>query len=334
MPIITVSRLCGSYGPEIAQLLAERLGFPLYDRTQILDRFVRPYVSNHIVHMLEESPRFYSEIFRDGITYKDYITSQMAEMVKEGPAVFVGFGSRHFLSGIPDCIHLRITASLETRVERIMKRFHMSNESATEYVNHWDKKYQRFVSVLFNEDSNRPFHYDAVLSTDHLSPDACIDAAHAMLKDMLTRARLRDQGDDDSARFIMDDIPEMKNESEVDFAHMLDRYQIEWRYEPKAFPVEWDENGLVTTSFRPDFYLPKFDLYLELTTMDQRYVRKKNRKTRLAKERYGINVRIVYRRDYNAVMSHVTEDDVDQIEDSPLAQDVLERADVPAGITP
>ena len=52
-------------------------------------------------------------------------------------------------------------------------------------------------------------------------------------------------------------------------------------------------------AFSPDFYLPKFNLYLELTTMDQKYVTKKNKKMRKVQELYpGTNIRIVYKKDF------------------------------------
>ena len=71
-------------------------------------------------------------------------------------------------------------------------------------------------------------------------------------------------------------------------------YHIEWRYEPKFFPVEWDTDNHVTMAFSPDFYLPKFDIYLELTTMNQRYVTAKKKKLQKLKELYpDINVKII-----------------------------------------
>lgn len=87
--------------------------------------------------------------------------------------------------------------------------------------------------------------------------------------------------------------------SEEEFARILDFYQIKWEYEPKTFPIEWDENGNVTESFTPDFYLPEQDLYIELTTLKQSLVTKKNRKIRRLKELYpSINIKIFYGKDY------------------------------------
>jgi hypoxanthine phosphoribosyltransferase len=87
--------------------------------------------------------------------------------------------------------------------------------------------------------------------------------------------------------------------SERDFARVLDFYGVEWRYEPRTFVLSEDEGGNPLEAFSPDFYLVDLDLYIELTTLQQRLVTKKNRKVRKLRERYpGINVMILYRKDW------------------------------------
>ena len=87
--------------------------------------------------------------------------------------------------------------------------------------------------------------------------------------------------------------------SERAFARVLDFYGVEWRYEPRTFVLSENADGHPTEAFSPDFYLPDLDLYIELTTLKQRLVTKKNRKIRELRERYpGVNVMILYRRDW------------------------------------
>jgi hypothetical protein len=95
------------------------------------------------------------------------------------------------------------------------------------------------------------------------------------------------------------DRADFAHASEKQFARLLDFYQIDWRYEPRSFDVEWDDEGSVTKRFTPDFYLPAFDLYIEITTMNQKLVTRKNRKVRRLRELYPeVNVKIFYQRDY------------------------------------
>jgi hypothetical protein len=87
--------------------------------------------------------------------------------------------------------------------------------------------------------------------------------------------------------------------SERQFAKLLDYYAIEWSYEPRTFVLESDRDGNPQQAFTPDFYLPSYDLYIEITTLNQKLVTKKNRKARRVQELYPeVNVRVLYQRDY------------------------------------
>lgn len=98
-------------------------------------------------------------------------------------------------------------------------------------------------------------------------------------------------------------VPRLTHPSEDEFARILTFYGIRWEYEPRTFPLEWDENGQVKEAFTPDFYLPDLDLYVELTTMRQALVTKKNRKIRRLKELYpDVNIKILYRRNLHSLM--------------------------------
>ncbi|MBA3430043.1 MAG: hypothetical protein H0U16_00995 [Actinobacteria bacterium] len=80
---------------------------------------------------------------------------------------------------------------------------------------------------------------------------------------------------------------------------MLDFYFIEWDYEPTTFDIAWDRDGNPVQRFSPDFYLPDFDVYIEITTLNQKLVTKKNRKARRLMDLYpDVKCRILYQRDY------------------------------------
>lgn len=86
--------------------------------------------------------------------------------------------------------------------------------------------------------------------------------------------------------------------SEEEFAKLLDFYRIEWLYEPRSFPIGWQDNK-VTEMFTPDFYLPELNLYIELTTLKQSLITEKNRKLRQLKELYSeVNVKLLNKSDY------------------------------------
>ena len=91
--------------------------------------------------------------------------------------------------------------------------------------------------------------------------------------------------------------------SEEMLARVLDFYGLDWQYEPRTFPLDWDEKGDVTEAFSPDFYLPSQDLYIELTTVRPRLSTNKNRKLRRMAELYpDVNIKLLKRREMRDMM--------------------------------
>jgi hypothetical protein len=101
-----------------------------------------------------------------------------------------------------------------------------------------------------------------------------------------------------------DSHPRFKHSSEEAFAHILDYYGVEWQYEPRTFPLKWDASGAVTEAFAPDFYLPKEDLYVELTTLRPELSTHKNRKLKRMKALYPeVRVKLFKRPDVRGMMT-------------------------------
>jgi hypoxanthine phosphoribosyltransferase len=91
--------------------------------------------------------------------------------------------------------------------------------------------------------------------------------------------------------------------AEKDLARILSFYRIRWVYEPTTFHLEFREDGRPAEQITPDFYLPDHDLYIELTTMRQRLVTRKNRKIRRLRETFpSVHIKLLYRRDYDRLI--------------------------------
>jgi len=99
-------------------------------------------------------------------------------------------------------------------------------------------------------------------------------------------------------------LPRFSHPSEAEFASLLDYYGIPWQYEPHTFVLEEDQQGHPVEAFSPDFYLPEQELYVEVTTMRQKLITKKNRKIRQLRERYPhINIKLFTRNDFRTLLA-------------------------------
>lgn len=147
---------------------------------------------------------------------------------------------------------------------------------------------------------------DAVVESRTSIPAALIPEIKRAINEIETILSERGELDDyDNAQAYQQGLTiAFANESEQEFARILDFYKIRWEYEPTTFPIVWDEEGYVRESFTPDFYLPDYGVFIELTTMKQSLVTKKNRKVRLFEENYpDIPIKLLYGKDYKALLA-------------------------------
>jgi hypoxanthine phosphoribosyltransferase len=99
--------------------------------------------------------------------------------------------------------------------------------------------------------------------------------------------------------------PRFAHQSEAEFARLLDFYRIQWRYEPCSFPIRWHDSGAIAEWFTPDFYLPEYDLFIELTVQHPRLQTRKNRKMRLLRLAYpDLAIKLFTRRDVERVFAN------------------------------
>ena len=104
--------------------------------------------------------------------------------------------------------------------------------------------------------------------------------------------------------------------SELQLAKLLDFYGVAWEYEPRTFVLDFDRAGAPVQAFTPDFYLPAYDLYIEITTLNQKLVTRKNRKVRrLAELHPDVKVKVLYQRDYVSLLVKYGLEDASQLGD-------------------
>ena len=302
MAIITISRQNGSLGDEIADALAARLGTIVISRKYALDNFFGE-INPGTLDRLNESAKFFDMTLPGSDrTYADILVERiraLASESKDKDLVILGMGGSVLLSGFPGAIHVRVTASETTRLNTIARKYRITADEANEVLDIGDRKHRKFVRTVYGKDITAPEQFDLILNTDRLSVDECVDAIAELARKHDIRVKLAQSNESSKTIDHQTRNIAFKNETEEEFAKILSLYNIE-------FPVEWDAEGNVTMAISPDFYLPKFNLYLELTTMDQRYVTKKNKKMRLVKELYpGTNIRIVYKKDFNELVDRL-----------------------------
>lgn len=297
---ITVSRQIGSLGDEISEQLSKTLGMDLLTRDMILSDWVGEAATSYELRMLKESPKFYLSSMKEGGSFKEYIQRRLEEHISARPSVIIGVGAHLFFSSHPGVVHLRFIASYETRLKRVKEQYGIGDAEAGGILMKIDRSHRRYISAIFGSDWADPSMYDLTVNTDNLTVEACVASISSLIREK--EEALRRQPVLPELR-QPEQPPAFKHPAEVEFAKILDMYQIDWVYEPRTFPVEWDAEGNVVLAFRPDFYLPKFDTYIEITTMNQKYVSTKNKKVKKLRELYpNIHIKMVYKKDFHTLL--------------------------------
>ncbi len=302
MAVVTISRETCSFGDEFAEELAKLMGCPVIKREDALERWLKPAAQDHQYQLLQESPKEYLHTSSTGRTFAELIEQGLTEQAARSSLVILGMGSQIIFRQWPDAVHVRVVASQEARRRQAMRMFGLSEKKADQMLRRSDRKHRRYVWEVFSEDWTDPCLYHLVINSDGISME---QGAQLLLHFMdLQKAAPRAlAGAGANGKAEADKQPAFAHPSEKEFAQLLDRYHLRWEYEPTTFPMEWDAEGNVAMAFSPDFYLPEFDTYIELTTMKQTYAAIKKKKVRRLKELYpDVNIRMVYRRDFHALV--------------------------------
>jgi len=310
MAIVTVSRLEACRGEAVAAEAARRLGFRLLDRA-LMREMLYSYDLLAAIGQLGESPADGSPGQPGGEEERAVRAATEGivwHLAFRENIVLLGFGGQFLFGGCPGVLHVRLTAALEFRLATAAAQG--AGRSAAALVRR-EQERRRLVRRHFGEDLTRGEHYDLALRVDTIG----VEAAAALIEQAAAAAGIAAGGRFEEIRACalargareipLEPLPaspvgtRFANESEAEFARVLDFYRIPWTYEPETFPIEWWPDGRVKSSFSPDFYLPEMDTFLELTTMRQSLVTKKNRKVRLFRQLYpGKKLLIFYGRDF------------------------------------
>jgi shikimate kinase len=182
--IITIEREYGCGGGEIAQLVAKRLGWKLWDQslTEEIARLAR--CPQAIIEDREERPDpLYYRLFKSFLrgSYEGSINAPKLNLVdsetilaitrkvvehaaKHGQGVIVGRGSQQFLKDRPDVLRVFLYAPRETKIRRLVTRGKTEKE-AEELIDTVDGERADFIRKYFNVEWPDRAIYNAMMNT-------------------------------------------------------------------------------------------------------------------------------------------------------------------------
>jgi cytidylate kinase len=176
MPIITISRGSYSRGKEVAEKLAQKLGYRCISRDILLEaseQFNIPEIK--LIRAIHDAPSILERFTHGKERYVAYLRSTLLKHVQKDNVVYHGLAGHYFLRGIPHVIKVRIMADLEDRVQEEMRREKISAEEARFILKKDDDERRRWGIQVYGVDTWDPMLYDMVLHVKSLTVDDAVD---------------------------------------------------------------------------------------------------------------------------------------------------------------
>ncbi len=184
MAIVTISRGTYSKGKEIAEKLAEKLGYQCLSREIILEAseyFNIPEI--RLERALHDSPSILNRFTSGGKRYIAFFRCSILQHLKENNVVYHGLAGHFFCQGIPHVMKVRIIANMETRIQEEMKRENISEDEARRILMKDDHERQKWANSLYGIETWDPKLYDIVLRVDTMKVEDIVDIlAHSVAK--------------------------------------------------------------------------------------------------------------------------------------------------------
>ena len=176
MAIITISRGCFSHGQEIAEKVAEMLGYDCISREVLLEAAKLFNVSEKkLIKSLHDAPTVLERISNGKAEYLADIKAALLKYARKGNIVYHGHAGHLFLTEIPKVLKVRILAEKEDRIAFLQQKQNISREQALFSIENEDKNRSNWTRYLYKTDINDPKLYDIVINIGNLTIDSACE---------------------------------------------------------------------------------------------------------------------------------------------------------------
>jgi cytidylate kinase len=175
MGIITISRGCFSHGKEIAEKVAEKLGYECVSREILIE-------ASHFFHVpemkllksLHDAPSILERITHGQEMYLSYVQAALLERAKKDNIVYHGHAGHLLLPGISHVIKVRVIAELDQRIEFLQQKQNISKDQAAALIKKEDTERANWTRYLYKMDIDDQKLYDIIINIGRLTiEDAC-----------------------------------------------------------------------------------------------------------------------------------------------------------------
>jgi cytidylate kinase len=165
MPIITIYQGASGEGQELAETVAEALGYRCVGREVLVEASRRYGIPEaKLNEIVEKGPHWWELLLQDLRPYRIALQATLCELASDGKVVYHGHLGHELLSGIGHVLKVLLTAPIEFRIEQVQARQSLTDVAARHYIEEIDKARSRRLMEMFGADWRDPNRYDLVLN--------------------------------------------------------------------------------------------------------------------------------------------------------------------------
>ena len=154
MSVITISRGAYSLGKEVAEKVAQRLGYECIAREVLLEaseHFNIPEAK--LLMTMENAPSILDRFTYGREKYIAYIQAAILMHFQKDNVVYHGMAGHFFVKGVPHVLKVRIIADLEDRARIVMERDGVSKKEALRSIKKLDEERRKWSRHLYGIDT-------------------------------------------------------------------------------------------------------------------------------------------------------------------------------------
>jgi cytidylate kinase len=165
MPIITIYQGASGEGQELAETVAEALGYRCVGREVLVEASRRYRIPEaKLNEIVDKGPHWWERLLQDLRPYRMALQATLCELAQDAKLVYHGHVGHELLSGVGHVLKVLLTAPIEFRIEQIRARQKLTDIAARQYVEEVDKARSRRLMAMFGTDWRDPNRYDLILN--------------------------------------------------------------------------------------------------------------------------------------------------------------------------
>ena len=164
MAIITISRGCFCHGRQIAERVAEKLGYACVNREILLEAAQFCNIPERkVIQSLHDTPGILDRFTNDREKYLACFQTALLEHVKDNNVVYHGHAGHLLLPQIAHVLKVRILADMPARISLMQREQNISTGEAEKMILIEDRQRYNWTRYLYKKDLNDPKLYDMVI---------------------------------------------------------------------------------------------------------------------------------------------------------------------------